>query len=99
MHIGLVFPRTDIGTDPGAIREFAQAADALGFSHIAIEEHVLGVDPNREGGWDLSPYGPRSGGYINKDMPFSEPLVLAGFLAAVTQRIEMNTCILILPQR
>jgi probable F420-dependent oxidoreductase len=99
VRVGLVFPRTQIGTNPGSIRRFAAAAEDLGYTHLSIEEHVLGADPDREGGWDWGPGGKGTGGYVNKDMPFSEPLVLAGFLAAATSRIEVSTAVLILPQR
>jgi hypothetical protein len=34
MGVGVVFPSTEIGNDPGAIRDFAQAAEALGYDHL-----------------------------------------------------------------
>ena len=33
----------EIGTDPVAIRDFAQAAEALGYSHLITSDHVLGA--------------------------------------------------------
>jgi probable F420-dependent oxidoreductase len=98
MQIGLIFPRREIGTDAPAIREFAQTAEGLGYSHVSIEEHVLGVDPQREG-WDYSPRGRGKGPvYTNAD-PYAEPMVLASFLAAVTERLLIDSTVLILPQR
>jgi alkanesulfonate monooxygenase SsuD/methylene tetrahydromethanopterin reductase-like flavin-dependent oxidoreductase (luciferase family) len=47
MEFGAVFPQTEIGNDPLAIRDFAQAAEELGFSHLMIYDHVLGADPDR----------------------------------------------------
>ncbi|MDQ7842659.1 MAG: LLM class F420-dependent oxidoreductase [Armatimonadota bacterium] len=88
MRYGVVFPQTEIGTDPGAIRAFAQAAENLGYHHILIYDHVLGARP-RGGEWL---------GYTADDM-FHEIFVLLGFLAAVTTRLELTTGILILPQR
>jgi probable F420-dependent oxidoreductase len=88
MRLGVVFPQTEIGTDPGVIREFGQAAETLGFHHILVYDHVLGAKP-RGGEWL---------GYTHEDM-FHEVLVLLGFLAAATTRIELATGILILPQR
>ena len=32
MKIGTVFPQTEIGTDPAGVRDYAQAAEALGGS-------------------------------------------------------------------
>jgi len=88
MRFGVVFPQTEIGTDPGAIRAFAQAAEGLGFDHLLVYDHVLGARP-RGGEWL---------GYTHEDM-FHEILVLLGFFAAVTTRLELTTGILILPQR
>lgn len=88
MELGVVFPQTEIGTDPGAIAAFAQAAEDLGFAHLLIYDHVLGAVP-RGGEWL---------GYTHEDM-FHEPLVLFGYLAGLTTRLVLATGILILPQR
>ena len=90
MQLGVVFPTTEIGNDPAAIREYAQAAERAGYGHLLTLDHVLGADPDRPGGW--------SGPYTH-ETPFHEPLVLFGYLAAVTERLELVTGILILPQR
>ena len=90
MHIGVVFPQVEIGLDPGAIRDYAQAVEALGYTHILTFDHVLGANPDRPGGWK-GPYTYRHS--------FHEPFVLFGFLAAATRRVELVTGILILPQR
>ena len=45
MRIGTVFPQTEIGNDAAAIRDFAQAAEALGYAHVLLYDHVLGADP------------------------------------------------------
>ena len=90
MHIGVVFPQVEIGTDPGAIRDYAQAVEAMGYTHILTFDHVLGANPDRPGGW--------KGPYTHRHA-FHEPFVLFGFLAAATRRVELVTGILILPQR
>jgi len=90
MDLGVVFPQTEIGNDPSAIRDYAQAAEGAGYGHLLVYDHVLGTDPDRPGGW--------SGPYTHES-PFHEPLVLFGYLAAVTERLELVTGILILPQR
>ncbi len=91
MKIGAVFPTTEIGNDPTAIRDWAQAAEQLGYDHVLIYDHVLGaVHSDRE---------PRlMGPYTEKD-PFHEPFVLLAYLAGVTSRIELVTGVMILPQR
>jgi hypothetical protein len=44
MRIGVVFPQTELGGDPGAVRAFAAAASELGYAHIAVFDHVVGAD-------------------------------------------------------
>jgi probable F420-dependent oxidoreductase len=91
VKIGAVFPTTEIGNDPVAIRDWAQAAEALGYSHVLVYDHVLGaVHAGRE---------PRLAGPYTERDAFHEPLVLLGFLAGVTERLELATGVLILPQR
>ena len=90
MNIGVVFPQVEMGQDPAAIRDYAQAVEAMGYTHSLVFDHVLGANPERPGGW--------KGPYTYRHV-FHEPFVLFGFLAAVTQRVELVTGILILPQR
>ena len=90
MKLGVVFPHHEIGTDPGAIKAYAQGAEALGADHMLIYDHVLGADPDRPGGW-TGPY--------DKDVAFHEPFTVFSFMAAVTETIEFATAVLILPQR
>ncbi len=90
MEIGAVIPHHEIGSDPGAIRAFAQGAEELGVTHLLIYDHVVGVDRNRPGGFE-GPY--------DSNVAFHEPMVLFGFLAACTTRVELVTAVLILPQR
>ena len=90
MKIGVVFPTYEIGNDPALIRDFAQAAESLGYTHLVVYDHVLGVDPKRPGGWS---------GRYSKDPAFHEPFVLMGYIAAVTRTIELVTGVLVLPQR
>jgi hypothetical protein len=51
MNVGVVFPQTEIGNDPGAIRAYAQAAEDMGYAHILAFDHVLGANPERPGGF------------------------------------------------
>ena len=90
MRIGVTFPQTEIGPDPGAVREYVQAAEELGYAHVLVYDHVLGADPAHYPSW--------RGPYNNKSL-FHEPFVLFGYLAAMTQRLELVTGIIILPQR
>jgi len=42
MEIGVTFPRDGLRNDPAAMRDFAQAAEALGYGHIHAGDHVVG---------------------------------------------------------
>jgi probable F420-dependent oxidoreductase len=90
MKIGVVFPQTEIGADPGAVRAYAQRVEQLGFSHVLAYDHVVGADPSVHTGW--------SGPY-DLHTTFHEPLVMFGYLAGITTSVELVTGIIILPQR
>ncbi len=90
MKIGVVFPQIDMKPDPIEVRDYAQAVEGMGFSHMHAYDHILGANPERPGGW-TGPYT-----YLN---PFFEPFVLFSYLAGLTRTIEFDTGILILPQR
>jgi probable F420-dependent oxidoreductase len=89
VQIGVIFPQTEIGSDPGAVRAYAQRVEELGFAHLLAYDHVLGADPAVYRDW--------SGPY-DLHTTFHEPMVMFGYLAAVT-RLELVTGIIILPQR
>ena len=88
MRPNAFFPSLDIGTDPAKIRDWAQAAEDLGYAYIEVPDHVFGAK-GRDGWTPL---------YNEKD-PFHETFVTLGFLAAVAKTIGLSTGILIAPQR
>jgi probable F420-dependent oxidoreductase len=90
MKFGVVFPQTEIGNDPLAIRDYAQTVEGLGFTHILAYDHVLGANPERPD---------RLNGPYTHLTPFHEVFVLFSYLAGLTQTLEFVTGILILPQR
>ncbi|MDI3315751.1 MAG: LLM class F420-dependent oxidoreductase [Mycobacterium sp.] len=90
MRVGVVFPQTEIGADAGAVRAYAEHVEGLGFTHLLAYDHVVGADPAVHVGWD-GPYDIRS--------TFHEPLVLFGYLAAMTRSLELASAVVILPQR
>lgn len=89
MQIGVIFPQLDLGGDVAAVRAYGQGVEQLGYRHLLAYDHVLGTDPVVHAPFD-GPY--------DIDTTFHEPLVLFGYLAAVT-RLEFVTGILIAPQR
>ena len=90
MQKGVVFPQIEIGADPAAVRDYAQAAESLGYDHLLAYDHVLGANAASRPNW--------SGFYQHTDM-FHEIFVLFGYLAAATERIGLVSGIVILPQR
>lgn len=90
MRIGAVFPQLESGLDPAAIRAYAQAVEAMGYSHLVAYDHVLGAGTSTRPNW--------SGPYTSESL-FHELFVLYGYLAGVTTSIELVTGVLILPQR
>lgn len=91
MKIGAIFPHLEIGTDPVVIRDWAQTAEGLGYSHLLVYDHVIGaVHEQRE---------PPLWGPYTEQSAFHEALVLLGYFACCTSRVELVTGILILPQR
>jgi probable F420-dependent oxidoreductase len=90
MQFGVIYPQTELPPDPAVVRDFAQAAEGLGYAFLAAYEHVLGANPDRPGGWK-GPYDYRA--------TFLEPMVMFAYLAAETERIGLTTGVLVLPQR
>ena len=91
MKLGVVFPQIEFGNDPVAIKDYAQTAEGLGYDYLLVYDHVLGANPDRPGGWQGRPYTYQD--------PFHEPFVFFGYLAGVTQTLELVTGVIILPQR
>lgn len=90
LRIGAAFPQARVGSDAGAVKDFGQGVESLGFDFLEVYDHVLGA--SRADHPDLT------GPYDAED-PFYEPFVLFGYLAALTRTIEFVTGVLILPQR
>jgi probable F420-dependent oxidoreductase len=91
MKFGVVFPQTEFGSnDPVAVRDYTQAVEALGFTHVVAYDHVIGANPERPGGW-TGPYTYQSS--------FFEPFVLFSFMAGIAPKLGFLTGIVILPQR
>ena len=90
MKIGVVYPQIELGGDPIAVREIGLATEALGYDHLLAYDHVVGATHDRK----PELWGP----YTDKD-PFHDPFVMFGYLAGITEKIELVTGVLILPQR
>jgi probable F420-dependent oxidoreductase len=91
MRLGVMMPLTDIGGEPGVVREFAQAAEEIGYTNLGLPDHVLGVNVASRPDWrDRN---------TSADL-FHDPFVCFGFLAGVCRpSTEFSTQVLILAQR
>jgi probable F420-dependent oxidoreductase len=91
MRIGAFYPTTEVAGDLDAIRKFVRALETLGYHHMLTPDHVVkaqheGRDP------------PLTGPYSEKH-PFHDPFVLLAFTAALCERLELVTGVVVLPQR
>lgn len=90
MRVGVIFPQIDLGQDPRVVKDYCQAVEQMGFDHITCFDQVVGLDMSQRPGL---PY------VHDHSDTFHEVLVLFGFMAAITERVELATGVLVLPQR
>jgi probable F420-dependent oxidoreductase len=90
MQLGASLPVGDIGTGPSPLRDYAQAAEGLGFNYLLAPDHVLGANPDVDYG------GKRVG---TSATAYHDPFVLFAFLAGVTKNMGFASGVVILAQR
>ena len=95
MQVGLSVPQ--IGADATAERavEVARAAEAAGYDSLWVVDHVV----LHEDGTTRYPYSPDGTLAVPPADNLLEPLTLLSYLAAVTERIQLATGVLVLPMR
>lgn len=86
---GIVFPQGSMPGDPDSVLAYVTRLTELGYDHLVVPDHVLGVQPELHPGWS---------GVYDIDDGFHEPLVLFGFLSAISP-LELVTGVIVLPQR
>jgi probable F420-dependent oxidoreductase len=94
MKFGLAFA-SSIGTDPSSALEVCRAAEEAGFDSVWGGEHV--IRPAKIS----SPYPYTEDGQMPGDAetPIPDPLIWLAYVAAAAPRVQLGTCILIVPQR
>ena len=75
MQLGTLLPLGDIGGNPATVREYPQAAEAIGYDFVRPIMCSAAVKPAR---WSL--VAPGAG-------LFHDPLVLFGYLAGCTEKL------------
>ena len=96
MRLGVTIPNIELGIDPGPTRALVQAAEDLGFDYLMNYDHVVGADIGIRPDWRPFLGNPP---IYTLDDAFHEPLVMYGYIAAVTTSIELATGVVVLPQR
>lgn len=91
MKTGVVYPQTELRGDPDAVRRIGLATEELGYDHLLVYDHVVGASHADR---DPELWGP----YQETD-PFHDPFVMFGYLAGITDHIELVSGVIILPQR
>ena len=94
MRFGIIPPvRTGVTADPAWMAAFARHVEACGFESVVVVEHAVVISDYRS----TSPYA-RSGRMpLPDDCRIPDPLDLLAYLAAVTDRIDLATGVLVLP--
>ncbi len=104
MHLGATFPSTVLGRGSrDDIDTWVASIVELGFDHIALSDHVVGIDPGRltaaeRDEWAKHWLGPEGTSPLDHTEVFVEPFTMGGYLAARCD-LELITASLVLPQR
>jgi probable F420-dependent oxidoreductase len=88
MKIGTGLSFNAMKKEPSYIRGFAQKLDAEGMDFMTMAGHLLSAPPD-------SYEGRPNATYVG---PFRDPIVLFSHLAALTERLEFFTAIMIVPE-
>ncbi len=95
MKFGLHLGTRGVASTPDGLREMARHAEAMGLSHLGLSDHVViarSIDSEY-------PYN-QTGRHPSTDDGFClEQITALAFAAAVTERIELLTSVMVLPYR
>jgi len=96
MQFGVMFANTGHGSTAEGAATIARAAEAGGFTTLWTVEHVV-VPSGYDSKYPYDESGKMAGGAEDFDLP--DPLIWLAYVAAHTERIQLGTGILIVPQR
>ena len=95
MKFGLHFGSRGVAGEPDSLRAIAQKAEALGFEHFGMSDHVVVATDVAS----AYPYA-KTGKFFAQDTGISlEQVTALSFVAAATSRIRLLTSVLVLPHR
>ena len=96
MQLGITIPNIELGLESAPIRDLVQAAEDLAYDYLMNYDHVIGTDLSMRPDW--RPFFGNPPIYTLDDA-FREPLIMYGYISAVTKKIGLATGVIILPQR
>src|SRR5262245_46892807 len=95
MKFGLHFGSRGVAGDPDTLKAVVQKAEALGYEHFGMSDHVIVATEVRS----AYPYS-KTGKFFAQDTGISlEQVTALSFVAATTSRIRLLTSVLVLPHR
>ena len=95
MKFGVHFGSRGVAGDPDTLKAVAQKAEALGYEHFGMSDHVIVATEVMS----AYPYS-KTGKFFAQDTGISlEQVTALSFVAAATQRIRLLTSVLVLPHR
>lgn len=95
MKFGLHFGSRGVAGEPDTLRAVAQKAEALGYEHFGMSDHVV-VATEVDSAYPYS----ATGKFFAQDTGVSlEQITALSFVAASTSRIRLLTSVLVLPHR
>lgn len=95
MKVGIYLPQVGGVASPENIKRVAMAVEANGYDSLWTFDHVV-LRPDQ--GSDY-PYSEDGRFLVPAEAPFLEPLTLMTYAAAVTERVELGTAVLVAPMR
>lgn len=95
MQLGIFLPQAGGAATGTALRDVAQGAEALGFAHAWVGDHLVLPMTQRE----RYPFNPSGEFPVAPDRPWLDPYTLLAFLAGQTGSIGLGISVCILPYR
>lgn len=92
MKFGLLLPQTNWVASTTALRDTAQAAEALGFDAVSVHDHI------QYNGWFIAS-GSREPVPGGDQRDLYEALAVLAYVAGITTRVRLLTSILLVPVR
>jgi len=89
MRLGVMMPLGDIGGEAGVVRDFAQAAEGLGYTNLGLPDHVIGVNAASRPDWgDRNTNRPEEYNRLNDKYP---RVIVDELMPVLTKEYNIST--------